>query len=167
MSHMQRRINPAHIEQIKEMTSGSPYYSLLGIRLVEIASGYCKMEMQIDPQKHMNPFGSVHGGAYASMIDCAAYWATYCDRDEDAGCTTLDLSVNNLSMAREGKLTVVARAVKEGRSVCLSTAEIRDENNRLIAFGTSKLLMLERKQTIDDALRSSGFENVPPKFLND
>ncbi|MFR3091307.1 MAG: hypothetical protein ACLTMP_05855 [Eggerthella lenta] len=25
-----------------------------------------------------NAFGGAHGGAYASLLDCAAYWALYC-----------------------------------------------------------------------------------------
>ena len=167
MKNTERKINPAHIECIKEMTSSCPYYSLLGIRLVELGNGYARMEMDIDAAKHMNPFGSVHGGAYASLIDCSTYWAAYCDQDEDTGYTTLDISVNDLSMAKSGKLTVTANAVKEGRSVCLCMAEVNDENGRLVAYGTSKLLILKGRQSISDMLRARGdMDHLPPKFLD-
>ena len=160
-----RKLNPEHLNGIMEMTNSSPYYQLLGIRLVELDNGYARMEMQAE-HKHMNPFGSVHGGAYASMIDCATYWAAYCDQDEDAGYTTLDISVTDLAMARGGKLTVNARAIKEGRSICLCEARVEDETGRIVAYGTSKLLILKGRQSIADAVRSMGIADLPPKFLD-
>lgn len=160
-----RKLNPEHLQRIMQMTNSSPYYQLLGIRLVELDNGYARMEMQAE-HKHMNPFGSVHGGAYASMIDCATYWAAYCDQDEDAGYTTLDISVTDLAMSRGGKLTVNARAIKEGRSICLCEARVTDEDGRIVSYGTSKLLILKGRQSIADAVKSLGIEELPPKFLD-
>ena len=160
-----RKLNPEHLQRIMDMTNSSPYYQLLGIRLVELDNGYARMEMQAE-HKHMNPFGSVHGGAYASMIDCATYWAAYCDQDEDAGYTTLDISVTDLAMCRGGKLTVNARAIKEGRSICLCEARVTDESGRIVSYGTSKLLILKGRQSIADAVKSLGIEELPPKFLD-
>ena len=160
-----RKLNPDHLARIMELTSNSPYYQLLGIKLVELGHGYCRMEMQAE-HRHMNPFGSVHGGAYASMIDCATYWAAYCDQDEDAGFTTMDISVTNLAMSKQGKLTIHAKTIKEGRSICMSEARIEDENGRLVSFGTGKLLMLNGRQSTADLVRAQGGEPLPPKFLD-
>lgn len=161
-----RRPNPDHLRCVMDMINSSPYYSLLGMRMVELDNGYARMEMDVDRQRHMNPFGSVHGGAYASMIDCATYWAAYSDQDENAGFTTLDIAVTNLSMCRGGKLTVNARAIKEGRSVCLCEARITDESGKIVSYGTSKLLILQGRQSISDAMRSLGYTELPPKFLD-
>ena len=166
MNSNTKRINPEHLRQVIEMTNNCSYYQLLGMQIVELGSGYSRVEMQAG-QKHHNPFGSVHGGCYASLIDCATYWAAYCDQDEDAGYTTLDLSVSDLSMSRSGKLTVEATAIKEGRSVCLCEAKITDEGGRIIAFGTSKLMILHGKQGIADAMRALGYTNLPPKFIEE
>lgn len=160
----ERKLNPEHLKKIMELTNSCPYYSLLGLRIVELGSGYARVEMDAGP-KLMNPFGSVHGGAYASLIDSAAYWCAYCDQDAGAGYTSLDLSVTNLSMCRSGRLTAVGRAVKEGRSVCLSQVEVRDETGRIIAHGTSKLLILKGRQGITDAMRAAHCPELPDKFL--
>jgi len=165
MNSNTKRINPEHLRQVIEMTNNCPYYQLLGMQIVELGSGYSRVEMQTG-QKHHNPFGSVHGGCYASLIDCATYWAAYCDQDEDAGYTTLDLSVSDLSMSRSGKLTVEATAIKEGRSVCLCMAEVTDETGRLVSYGTSKLLTLKGRQSIADARRAQNLGELPPKFLD-
>ena len=148
-----------------QLTNSCPYYRLLGMRIVDLGSGWSKVELDVDMQKHTNPFGSVHGGAYASLIDVAAYWAAYSDQAEDAGMTSLDLAVTNLSMCRGGKLTAHGKAVKEGRSVCLSEVTITDETGKLIAHGTSKLLMLNGRQSAADVLRRAGCSEVPPKFI--
>lgn len=166
MKNSERKINPAHLRRIMEMTNACPYYRLLGMRLTELRSGYARVELEIE-DKVMNPFGSVHGGCYASLIDSATYWAAYCDQDEDAGFTTIDLSVSDLSMARAGRLSVEASAIKEGRSVCLCEAKISDESGRIIAFGTSKLMLLKGRQGIADAMCANGCSDLPPKFLEE
>ena len=159
-----KKVNSLHIESLMALVNESPYFSLLGIKLVDICPGYAKVELDIDKNKHYNPFGSVHGGVNASLIDTATYWAAYYHQPEDAGFTTLDVSVTNLAMAKEGKLTVHATAIKEGRSVCLCEAVVKDENDRVVAHGTSKLLVLQGRQTIADALKSMGYDNLPEKF---
>jgi len=161
-----KALNPEHLESVKQLVNGCPFYTLLGIRLVELGNGYAKMEMDVDETRHMNPFGSVHGGTYASLIDCATYWAAYCDQDADTGYTTLDISVSDLSMVKSGRLTVTANAVKEGRSVCLCMAEVTDETGRLVSYGTSKLLTLKGRQSIADARRAQNLGELPPKFLD-
>ena len=165
MRNNERKLNPEHLRCIMEITNGCPYYRLLGMRIVELGSGYAKAVLDAE-HRHENPFGGIHGGVYASMIDCATYWAGYCDQDEDAGFTTLDLSVNDLSMAKHGTLTVTAHAVKQGRSICMCQAEIHDEAGRLIAYGTSKLLMLKGRQSVADAVRAANYPELPPKFLD-
>ena len=159
-----KKVNPEHIKSLMDLANESPYFSLLGIRLVDISPGYAKVELDIDKTKHYNPFGSVHGGVNASLIDTATYWAAYYHQPEDAGFTTLDVSVTNLAMAKEGKLTVHATAIKEGRSVCLCEAVVKDENDRVVAHGTSKLLVLQGRQTIAHALANMGYANLPEKF---
>ncbi|MBQ7283718.1 MAG: PaaI family thioesterase [Oscillospiraceae bacterium] len=160
-----RTINPQHISQLIEIANNSPYFSLLGMKITETGTGYAKVELDID-NRHMNLFGSVHGGANASLIDTVTYWAAYCDMDEDAGFTTLDVSVTNLAMAKEGKLTAVATAIKQGRSICLCEAVVKDQNDRIIAHGTSKLLVLQGRQTIADALKVAGYDSLPAKYLD-
>ena len=165
MDAKQRQLNPMHLEALTEMVNNSPYFSLLGIRIVELKHGYARVEIDSE-HKHLNPFGSIHGGVYASVIDTAAYWAAYCGQDEDAGFTSLDLSVTNLSMASSGKLTANATCIKEGRSICLCEATVTDEAGNIIAHGTSKLMVLHGRQSVADAIMAMGHPPLPKKFLD-
>ena len=82
-----------------ELINRSPYFELLGIRLTALSEGACTVEAVLE-RKHLNAFGGAHGGAYASLLDCAAYWALYCSLDEDEGFTTVDLNASNLRAPR-------------------------------------------------------------------
>lgn len=159
-------VNPEHIEKVIELANQSPYFQLLSMRLEELRAGYCKTVVDLE-RKHLNAFGGIHGGAYASMVDTAAYWALYCDLPENAGFITLDLTVNNLRAIDHGTVTVEGSVVKRGRSICLCQAEAYDENGKLLAHCLSKQFLSPTLQPISAAVRELGSEPLPPKFLEE
>jgi len=160
-----RHINPKHIDALLELMNKSPFFELLSIKVYELGIGYAKVEVDLQ-KKHYNPFGAIHGGVYSSIIDTAAYWSAYCELGENIGYTSIDLSVNNLSMVREGKIFVEGRSIKIGRSTCLTEAYVKDKDGKLLAHGISKLMILNGKQSIADALVSMGYQSLPPKFID-
>ena len=153
-----KKLNPAHLEALLPVISQSPYFSLLDMQLEALDFGYCRLSILLSP-KHHNLLGGPHGGVYASAIDSAAYWANYCELEEDAGLISLDLHVDNLSVVKEGKLLVEGFKLKTGRRVCLSEARITDQNGKLLAHGTSKQLI-----TPGQGFSAMGFPPRPPTF---
>ena len=160
------KINPAHTEALMAILDRRPFFALLGMKFRAIDPGYCRIDAEFVPGIHGNAFGAVHGGVYASLVDSACYWALYCQMPEEQGYTSLDVNVTNLAPVRGGKLITEARAVRQGRSVSISEATVKDETGRLLACGTSKLMSLEGKQSIAELLSQIGEDVVlPPKFL--
>jgi len=164
MESIVRKINQNHIEKLMDLMNQGPYYQLLSMKLCGVDCGSSRVEVELK-REHLNPFGIVHGGAFSSMLDTAAYWSVYCELDEGVGLTTIDLSVNFLAMASEGLLIVEGRSIKVGRSICLAEAYLRNESGKLLAQGTSKLMVLEGKQSPDNAVLALGGNPLPPKFL--
>lgn len=160
-----KQINPEHIDALLSLINSSPYFELLNIKVCELKKGYSKIKVDLD-HKHLNPFGGVHGGVYASIIDTAAYWAVYCEMDEDTGYTSIDVCVNNLSMIKEGSIIVEGRTIKSGRSICLCQAVATDESGKIIAHGTSKLMILQGKQSIHHVIKTMGAQKLPCKFID-
>ncbi len=159
-------INPAHTAALMAILDRRPYFALLGMRFQAMEPGYCRLEADFDPHIHGNAFGAVHGGAYASFIDSVCYWSLYCQMPEDRGYTSLDVSVTNLAAVRSGKLIAEGRVVRSGRSISISEGTVKDETGRLLAYGTSKLMCLEGKQSIRDLLEQAGDKvSLPPKYL--
>jgi len=159
-----KNINLEHLNALLKLINSGPYFELLAIKVCELGIGYSKIEMDLQ-RKHYNPFGAIHGGVYSSIIDTAAYWSVYCELDENIGFTSIDLSVSNLSMIREGKIIVEGKSIKIGRSICLAEAHAKDIHGKLLAHGTSKLMILNGKQLIEHATAAMGYQQLPPKFI--
>ena len=160
-----RQINPEHIAALLGLVNSGPYFELLSMQVCEIKPGYARVELDLQ-KKHLNNFSGIHGGVYSALIDTAAYWSVYCETEEEAGYTTLDLSVNNLAMIREGRIVVEGKAIKIGRSICLAEATAKDANGKLLAHGYSKLMILDGRQSVAQAVLTRGYPALPPKFIS-
>jgi uncharacterized protein (TIGR00369 family) len=158
------KINPEHIQAVINLINQGPYFRLLSMEVKELSAGYSRVEVNLE-NKHLNPFGGIHGGVYSSLIDTAAYWAIYCDVAEDAGYISLDVQVDNLAAVKDGLLVVEGKRVKVGRSICKAEAVIKDCNGKYLAHGTSKQMVTPGLQTINQAIMAMGYNALPPKFI--
>ena len=156
-------MNPDHASAVMELVNRSPYFELLDMRLAELAEGSCRVVCDF---QHMNAFGGAHGGAYASLLDCAAYWALYGSLAEDEGFTTIDLSTTCLKATGTGFVTATGRVIKRGRTMCLCEAEAFDGRGALLAHATSKMLVGAHLQPMSAAVRELGAAALPPKFAD-
>ncbi|MGR6836959.1 PaaI family thioesterase [Syntrophomonas erecta] len=158
-------MNPEHIKAILDLINQGPYFQLLSMEVKELGIGYSKVVVDLE-KKHLNPFGGIHGGVYSSLIDTAAYWAVYCDVEENAGCISLDIQVDMLSAVKDGLLIVEGKRIKAGKSICKAEAMITDTNGKLLAHGSSKQMVIPGVQTINQAVLCLGYQSLPPKYIN-
>ena len=161
---MMSKLNPKHVQTVIDIINRGPYFRHLSMPVKDIGMGYSFVELEIG-NEHLNPFGGLHGGVYASAIDTAAYWAVYCELDEDVGLISLDLKVDYLAPANAGKLIIKGRRIKIGKTICLAEATAFDQNDKWLAHGVSKMMVTQGLQTIKDALHFVGTDYLPPKFI--
>lgn len=162
---MNKVINQEHSIALKKFLNNTPYLKLLNIEILALSYGEAVLEVKLE-EKHLNPFGSVHAGVFASVIDTAAYWSVYFNLEEGQGYTALDMNVSNLSTISDGILKVVGKAIKVGRSICLCEVTVFDINDKLIAKGSVKLMLLQGgKQSISEALTEKTLNEFPNKFI--
>ncbi len=153
-----KRPNPEYIRRIKDLVNNSPYFTLLSMKISDIGIGYSVVEIDLAP-KHLQPFGLVHGGAYASIIDAATFWAFFYEiEDQNAGATSVDLKLNYLAPAISGKLIAKGRQIKHGKTLGYAEAQVTNENGKILAHGTSTLMIIPDKGIIADP-------PLPAKFL--
>ena len=108
----------------------SDFSKHMGLYTVEQGYGYCKVRLDIE-KEHMNPIGSVHGGALFTMADEACGIAA---STTGGICTTVDSHIEFLNAAIGVKqLTAEARPKKIGKKIRSFIVEIKDERERLIA----------------------------------
>ena len=159
-----KKLNPKHVEAVIALINQGPFFKLLSIQIKELGRGHSLVEMELSRQ-HLNPFGGLHGGAYASVIDTAAYWSVYGELEEEAGLTSLDLKVDFLAPAPAGKIWARGRCIKMGRTLCLAEATAFDEKEKWLAHGVSKMMVLQGTQSIKEAVHFIGGAPIPSKFI--
>lgn len=153
-----KKLNPAYVEAVKAGVNTCPYFSLLDMKILNFGEGRSHLEIETAPDKHIQPFGAVHGGVFASIIDAAAFWAVYGQVDEDMGMTTVDLKINYLAPSFGSKLIARGRCIKLGKTLGLGEAEVTDATGKMLAQGTSVVIVLPSATLLDS-------DKQPPKFI--
>ncbi len=133
-------INPEYVRRLMEMAFDASYPILIGMTLDDIAIDSVSIGLELDPQRHLQPYGIVHGGVLATLIDTATFWSAFLRLPSDVGLVNIDLKLNYLQPAITGRLTTVGRCIRPGRTLSYTEAHIYDESGQLLAHGTSTLL---------------------------
>jgi uncharacterized protein (TIGR00369 family) len=152
-----KKVNPAYLEAVAKMVSECPFFTLISMHITNLDWGESRLEMIVE-EKHFQPYGMVHGGVFASVVDAAAFWAVYPQIDDDFGITTVELKLNYLAPASSGSLIAKGKSIKVGKSICLAEASVENETGKLLAHGTETMMVLKD-------LKIQGHEELPPKFL--
>ena len=148
------KLNPKYAEAIAMIINRSPYFSLLSMEIMDLQWGTSLLEIQLE-EKHLQPFGFVHGGAIASIMDAATFWAVFPQIEKGLGLTTVEIKVNFLTPTQKGKLIAKGRCIRLGKTLALGDAEIRNNEGGLVAHGTATMMVVPD-------LKISGDENLPP-----
>ncbi len=119
------QLNPRYAEAVAALINRSPYFSLLSMEIKDLQWGASLLEIQLG-EKHLQPFGFVHGGAIASVMDAAAFWAVFPQVEKGVGMTTVEMKLNYLAPAQKGKLVAQGRCIKMGRTLALGEAYVRN-----------------------------------------
>ena len=151
-----RRINPEYAKIIKSATNDCPYFRLQSMKIIDFDIGTSHLEIEVQG-KHLQPFGIVHGGVFSTIIDAAVFWSVFGEVDENVGMTTVDLNVNFLAPTASGKLIARGRRIKLGKTIGLGEAEVTDEEGRILAHGTSTVIIMPDLSFLQ--------KDLPPKFL--
>jgi len=136
--------NPEYIRELIQIVNTSPYPRHMAMRLVAIDIDMADIELETG-HFHHQPYGIVHGGVLATLIDTATFWAAFMRIPEDAGFVNIDLKLNYFKPVINDRLRAEGRAIRSGKLISYSEARILTVNNELIAHGTSTLMTLPRK----------------------
>ncbi len=129
-----------HPDELRQAINDSPFYQLMGIRLVEIAPGHSRLEADVR-DAHLNVYGTVHGGLCAALVDCAVGTALIGDLAQvSRPSPTVEMKVNYLAPVTEGRLVAEGRLMHRGRTLAVGTAEVRNGEGTLVAVGTATYL---------------------------
>jgi uncharacterized protein (TIGR00369 family) len=86
-------------------------------------------------ERHLNPGGTVHGGAIATLVDVAMGAAVYAGGDDGERPVTIEMKVNYLDAGEPGELRAVASVRRRGSRFTVLEAEVT-QRGRVVAFAT-------------------------------
>ncbi|MCB9558625.1 MAG: PaaI family thioesterase [Deltaproteobacteria bacterium] len=121
----------------------APISQTLTFWIVEVADGFAAFEGEPGPQL-LNPMGGVHGGWALTILDSVAGSAGFSTLPPGSRYTTIETK-GNLARAispKTGRIRAEGRALSRGRQIISCEASVKDADGRLLAHGTSTLLVL-------------------------
>ena len=135
------------LEILEAMVAGRaprpPMSDTMGFRLVEIERGRAVFEGAPGPHL-LNPLGAVHGGFALALIDSACGCAVHSELDAGVGYTTVETKVNFTRPIDPagGAVRCEGRVLSRGRQIATAEAYLRSAEGKLLAHGTSTLIIL-------------------------
>jgi len=115
----------------------------MSFRLVEVGDGFAVFEGDSGPHL-LNPLGTVHGGWALTLIDSAAGCAAHTLIPAGVSYTTIETKANfSRPISHDtGIVRAEGRVVGRGRRIISCEARVVDLKGRLLAHGTSTLMVL-------------------------
>jgi uncharacterized protein (TIGR00369 family) len=116
----------------------------LGYDVTEAENG--RVVVTADPKEmHLNPWGSVHGGLAATMLDSCMGLAIQSTLNKGIGSTTLEFKISFVrSITPEtGVVQAEGTVISRGRRVGTAEGRVIDRDGRLLVHGTTTCLIFD------------------------
>ena len=135
------------LDTLNDMAAGT-MTGLIGIEFTEIAKDHLRASMPID-QRTIQPYGIMHGGASAALIETLGSVASGLVIDKETqSCVGLSLNISHLRTVAEGHVHGVARPLHIGRSTHVWDVKVYDEEDELVSVGRLTVAVLDKVQIV-------------------
>jgi uncharacterized protein (TIGR00369 family) len=94
-------------------------------------------------ERHLNPGGTVHGGALAALVDVAMGAAVNAGSDDEERPVTIEMKVNYLEAGETGPLRATAIVRRRGSRFTVLEAEVL-QGDQVLVFATATFSTVSR-----------------------
>jgi len=145
------------LEMLNENRGG--FNNAMGLTFIKATPDEFVAEIEI-ADHHMQPYGLVHGGVYAGMIETmCSTGAALTVWEENKSTVGLENNTSFLKAVRKGRLRCTARPLVKGKRSHVWEASIHDDKNRLVAVGRVRLMVLESGAAVDGKVVNMQVQN--------
>jgi acyl-CoA thioesterase len=117
------------------------FNATLGFKVVRVWKDGITMEAAVRPEL-TNIFGTLHGGVTATLVDAAAGVALFGQLGGQRAVTTVELKVNYLNPAGDGKVRARSKIIKLGKTLAVISVDVHDEHGKAVATGLVTYMLL-------------------------
>ena len=145
---------------IRDLGKKVPFNALLGIHLERLhrdgVTVGCKLRDDL-----LNSTGVAHGGVAAALADVAVAIAILRRVKGKRPITTVELKVNYLEPATEGRIFARSRLLRVGSTLAVGSVDLTDSKARLVGTALVTYLFLDARGSRNggDPARSSNRKN--------
>lgn len=113
------------------------FREFVGSELTEAEDGRAVVRLRAE-DRHLNPGGTVHGGAISTLVDISmaeAIGTTVAEGDERP--VTVEMKVNYMAPGKPGTIASTARVRKGGKRMTVVEAEVvQEDDGEVVALAT-------------------------------
>jgi uncharacterized protein (TIGR00369 family) len=116
----------------------------LGYDVTEVEKG--RVVVTVEPgEAHLNPYGTVHGGLTATLLDSCMGLAVQSTLDKGLAQTTVEYKISLMRpiTPETGRIKAQGVVLNSGRRVGTAEGRLTDGQGRLLAHGTTTCLIFE------------------------
>jgi uncharacterized protein (TIGR00369 family) len=142
---IERLTGRQHLEEIiRGFLPAPPIAQTLSFSLIEVSDGFVAFEGNPGPHL-LNPLGTVHGGWVLTLIDSVTGCAVHSTLPAGVAYTTIETKANfsRPITPNTGVVRAEGRVVGKGRTIISAEGRVFDDSGRLLAHGTSTLMVLK------------------------
>jgi len=134
-------------DRAKALLAAEPagWMETLGARIAEAAPGRVVLELIAGPQ-HRHGGGVVQGGVITQIADAAMGMSLATLQEDGIWNTTIELKINFVRPAIEGRLRAVGRVIEMRPTLLFSEADVLDDRDRLVARASSTCMPVPEGQ---------------------
>lgn len=142
------RLRLTGVEFVQGLANGTlplnPMAKTLGYDIVEAENGRVVITAQ-PCEAHFNPWGTVHGGLAATLLDSCMGLAIQSTVGKGVGSTTLEFKVSFVRpiTVETGPIRAEGKVLGSGRRAGTAEGRVTDAQGRLLAHGTTTCLIFE------------------------
>ncbi len=143
----ERQKDMSGLEFVKGLASRAlplnSFAETVGYDVVEAESG--RVAIVLNPtDAHLNPWGTVHGGLAATLLDSCMGLAIHSTLDKGIGSTTLEFKISLVRpiTLETGQVRAEGKVINCGRRIGTADGRLTDGKGRLLAHGTTTCLII-------------------------
>ena len=133
----------SYLDKVRELNQTvNPLFNYLGVIVEHISPEKAVLRL---PLRHefIQGAGVVAGGIFATIADEAMAHVVLANLDEGQSTATIEMNLRFLRPIKEGEIRAVARIIKRGWRIITIAADIRDEENSLLADAGASFIVVE------------------------
>jgi uncharacterized protein (TIGR00369 family) len=123
--------------------ASGPFERSIGLTITSATPDRVEGAADLDPERHTQPWGIIHGGVYCSIIESLASIGAALNVMPEKTSAGIENQTSFLRSIAGGRVTAVATPIQRGRQMHLWQVEVRDEQDRILAHGRVRLVIRE------------------------